>query len=265
MASGRRPFAKSAGRRHLMRETQHVDDPAARGALAPSPAFPGRHALREQEAVWSEFLAMGQTVVDSLEKSVAALREGRVDIVSEVKEVERRSDREEVRIEQSCLRVLALFEPVASDLRRMATILKVSRDWERIADLAARIARRARKLVRGWEGAVPVPDSLKTLGSDVLEHTRATYEALSGRDSSRARGLIDGDHAIDRRYRRFRREMKDSLRHDPEQLDAWLQLMSIGRHLERIADHATGIAQTVVYLEEGIIVRHKADALPSTE
>ena len=140
---------------------------------------------------------MGQTVVESLEKSVAALCEGRIDVVSEVKELERNSDREEVRIEQNCLRVLALFEPVASDLRRMATILKVSRDWERIADLAARIARRARKLACGWEGAVTVPDSLKSLASDVLDQARASYEALAGRDSQRAR-------SVDRRRSRDR-------------------------------------------------------------
>ena len=247
-----------------MRETPPAPGPAAPGVLAPATTFPGRHALREQEAVWCEFLLMGQSVVDSLEKSVTALRDGRVDLVPEVKELERSSDREEVRIEQSCLRVLALFEPVASDLRRMATILKVSRDWERIADLAARIARRARKLVRGYGGAVTVPDSLKALGSEVLDQTRGSYEALAGRDSARARALIGGDHAIDRGYRRFRREMKDSLRHDPEQLDAWLQLLSIGRHLERIADHAAGIAETVVYLEEGIIIRHESET-PAAE
>ncbi len=179
-------------------------------------------------------------MVDSLEKSVAALRDGRVDMVAEVKELERSSDREEVRIEQSCLRVLALFEPVASDLRRMATILKVSRDWERIADLAARIARRTRKLVRGWEGAVAVPDSLKTLGSDVLDQTRAQLRGPGRSRLGTGAGADRRRPAIDRGYRRFRREMKDSLRRDPGQLDAWLQLMSIGRHLERIADHATG-------------------------
>ncbi len=248
-----------------MRETPHVEGSVAPRALSTAPVFPGRHALREQEAVWSEFLAMGQAVVESLEKSVTALREGRVDVVAEVKELERSSDREEVRIEQSCLRILALFEPVASDLRRMATILKVSRDWERIADLAARIARRARKLARGWEGVVTVPGSLKKLGSDVLDQTRASYEALARRDSASARALIAGDREIDRGYRRFRREMKDSLRRDPEQLDAWLQLMSMGRHLERIADHATGIAQMVVYLEEGVIVRHNTETPPQTD
>ena len=78
MASGRRPIAKPEGRRPLMRETSaRLTARSPREPLAPAPAFPGRHALREQEAVWSEFLAMGQTVVDSLEKSVAALREGR--------------------------------------------------------------------------------------------------------------------------------------------------------------------------------------------
>ncbi len=248
-----------------MNETHRTQDPIATEPLRPGPAFPGRHALREQETLWAEFLAMGEAVVDSLEKSVAALCDGRIDVVAEVKELERRSDREEVRIEQNCLRVLALFEPVASDLRRMATILKVSRDWERIADLAARIARRARKLACAWEGAIAVPDSLRALASDVLDQSRASYEALAARDSQRARVVIDGDHAIDRQYRRFRREMKDCLRQDAGQLDAWLQLMSTGRHLERIADHATDIAQTVVYLEEGIIIRHNTDTAGSKD
>src|SRR6202044_1736054 len=99
----------------------------------------------------------------------------------------------DVRMDQRCLRFLALFEPVASDLRRMATILKVSRDWERIADLAARIARRGGQLVRGWEGAGAVPDSLKALASEVLDQPRASYEALARRDSPRARALIEGD------------------------------------------------------------------------
>ena len=191
MASGRCPIAKP-------KETTDARTPERwRSGQSPSarwPArhIPGRHSLREQEALWSDFLGMGQSVVASLEKGVAALCEGRIDVVPEVKELERDSDREEVRIEQNCLRVLALFEPVASDLRRMATILKVSRDWERIADLASRIARRARKLARDWEGPVTVPDSLKSLASDVLDQARASYEALAARDAQRARTVING-------------------------------------------------------------------------
>jgi phosphate transport system protein len=239
-----------------MEETNRPGEPDVSRGPSPTSAFPVRHALRDQDALWAEFLAMGLTAVDSLSKSIAVLCEGRLEVVREVKSLERASDRAEVRIEQECLRVLALFEPVASDLRRMATILKVNRDWERIADLAARIARRARKLAKSPEG-VPVPERLKSLARDVLAQVCAGYECLVSRDAQRARAVIEGDRLIDRQYRQLRGELKDSLRHNAGQLDAWLQLMSTARNLERIADHATGIAQAVVYLQEGNIIRHR--------
>jgi phosphate transport system protein len=91
----------------------------------------------------------------------------------------------------------------------------------------------------------------------VLTQVRAGYDALSGRDADRARAVIDGDHAINRQYRRYRKELKDDLRLHPGQLNVCLQLMSTARNLERIADHATDIAQTIIYLQEGIIIRHK--------
>jgi phosphate transport system protein len=227
-------------------------------SFEPISALPGRHALRDQDALWTEFLAMAHAVVDSLAKSIEVLCEGRLEVVPEVKSVEEESDREEVRIEQECLRILALYEPVASDLRRLATILKVNRDWERIADLAARIARRARKLARQPNG-VPVPEPLKMLARDVLAQVRASYDALAGRDAQRARAVIEGDRTIDRQYRRFCKELKADLRQHAGQLNAGLQLMSTARNLERIADHATGIAQTIVFLQEGIIIRHKKE------
>ena len=127
---------------------------------APSPgpgqAVSGRHALREQDVLWADFLALAASVVNSLEKSVQAICDGRFDLISEVENEEEDSNRREVLIEQECLRILALYEPVASDLRRMATVLKVNRDWERIADLALRVARRARKL-RATPPAWPCP------------------------------------------------------------------------------------------------------------
>jgi phosphate transport system protein len=206
---------------------------------------------------------MGLTAVDSLSKSIAVVCDGRLDVVREIKNLERASDRAEVRIEQECLRILALFEPVASDLRRMATVLKVNRDWERIADLSVRIARRTRKLSRR-EGSIAIPEELKSLAQNVLAHVCAGYEALVSRDAQRARAVVKGDQSIDRQYRRLRDSLKDSLRHNAGQLEEWLQLMSTARNLERIADHATGIAQAVVYLQEGNIIRHKVDATISS-
>ncbi len=230
-------------------------DPFASGPRAGEPCTV-RHAIRDQDRLWTEFLAMSRSVLDGLEKSIQALCDGRIEVTAEVKALERESDREEFRIERQCLRVLALFEPVASDLRRMATILKVTRDWERIADLAARVARRARKLAQA-DGATPIPEPLKTLGRTVLEHSRLAYEALAARDAKLARVVIRGEAAIDRLHRQVRKDLKQSLRPEADTLDLWLQMLNTARNLERIADHASDIALTVVYLEEGLIIRHQ--------
>jgi phosphate transport system protein len=133
--------------------------------------------------------------------------------------------------------------------------MKVSRDWERIADLAARIARRSRKLKRKF-GGIAIPDALKSLARDVLALVGASYDALEGRDSQWARAIIERDRSIDRQYRLIRRDLKENIRQDASQLDGWLQLLGTARNLERIADHATEIAQMIIYLEEGIIIRH---------
>ena len=226
---------------------------------APSPgpgrAVSGRHSLREQDLLWAEFLALAASVVNSLEKSVQAICDGRFDLISEMENEEEDADRREVLVEQECLRILALYEPVASDLRRMATVLKVNRDWERIVNLALRVARRARKLARN-PGGMAMPEALKQLARDVLSQVRASYRALASRDVAAARAVIAGDTAIDAQYRALRKQFKAGLGRYPDQLDAWLELMNTARNLERIADHATGIAQTVVYLEEGVIIRH---------
>ena len=229
------------------------------GAVAPPQ---GRHALREQEVLWTEFLALARTVVNSLAKSIDALCERRLELVPEVKSVEEESDREEVRIEQECLRYLALYEPVASDLRRLATILKVNHDWERIADLAARIARRARKLAKKWEG-VPIPEPLNTLARDVLGQVprelrrpeQPRLPASPGRHRRRPRNQPAISPAPQGAQGR------PPLACRPAQ-----RLAPVHEHRtepRRIADHATDIAQTIVYLQEGIIIRHKTEPSPA--
>ena len=140
--------------------------------------------------------------------------------------------------------------------------LKVNRDWERIADLALRVARRARKLARN-PGDMAMPEALKQMARDVLAQVRASYRALASRDVAAARAVIAGDNAIDVQYRALRKQFKAGLGQYPEQLDVWLKLMNTARNLERIADHAAGIAQTVVYLEEGVIIRHAPSRRPA--
>jgi len=122
---------------------------ASRGAIG---LTPDRHILRVQEELWTEALGLAAVVESALALSVTALFSLRPELAAEVKGIEREIDRLEVRIEGECFRVLALYEPAASDFRRVLTVLRVNRDLERIGDLAVRIAKRARKLA-----AVPVP------------------------------------------------------------------------------------------------------------
>jgi phosphate transport system protein len=215
----------------------------------------GRHALREQDALWARFLVLAASVVDILEMSVCAICEGKLELIVQAAAEDQDFDRREVEIEYDCLRVLALYEPVASDLRRMATVLKCNRDWERIADLALRVVRKARKLARDPVG-LAIPEEVKRLARDVLSQVRLSYQALESRKAELARAVIAGDAAIDDQYRVLRRQYKTSLAHHPGQLEAWLLLLNLARRLERIGDHAATIAQTVVYLCEGAIVRH---------
>ena len=227
----------------------------------PARVVPARHALREQDALWADFLALASSVVDALEKSVQAICEERFDLIEEVENEEEYSDRQEVMIEQECLRILALYEPLASDLRRMATVLKVNRDWERIADLALRVARRAQKAVafllrRGHARAAQATGSRRAgPGSLVLaRHCKRRRRGGPRRDRRRQQ---------DRRpVPRPAKELKAQMSQHPEQLDAWLLLLNSARNLERIADHAVGIAQTIVYLKEGVIIRHTPQHRP---
>ena len=236
-----------------MAPNRREKEPASSSAGTDS-TMTGRHALREQDALWARFLALAALVVDSLENSVRATCNGELDLIAQVKAEERDSDRREVEIEYDCLRILALYEPVASDLRRMATVLKCNRDWERIADLALRSVRKARKLARDPIG-LAIPEEVKRLARDVLSQVRSSYKALESRDAELARAVIAGDTAIDQQYQALRKQCKASLAQHPAQVDAWLQLLNLARRLERIGDHAAAIAQAVVYLREGIIVR----------
>ena len=236
-----------------MAPNRREKEPASSSAGTDS-TMTGRHALREQDALWARFLALAALVVDSLENSVRATCNGELDLIAQVKAEERDSDRREVEIEYDCLRILALYEPVASDLRRMATVLKCNRDWERIADLALRSVRKARKLARDPIG-LAIPEEVKRLARDVLSQVRSSYKALESRDAELARAVIAGDTAIDQQYQALRKQCKASLAQHPAQVNAWLQLLNLARRLERIGDHAAAIAQAVVYLREGTIVR----------
>lgn len=217
----------------------------------------GRHFLRDMEGLWDEVLKMAAVVELALNTSVRALCDGRADLAAEVAGEERQVNDWEMQIEALCLKMLALHQPVASDLRRVAAVLKINGDLERMADLAEHIANRARKLALEDE-PVPIPATLESMALESLGQVRDSLDALSRSDAALARSVMAADRGIDRRRRQVLKELKDSIRREPDRVDTWLRLMNVARNLERVADHATNIAEAVVYLKEGDITRRGA-------
>lgn len=224
----------------------------------------GRHFLRDMEALWEQILKLAAVVETALTTSVKALCDARPDLVAEVRGEEQEINYWEVQIELDCLKILALHNPVASDLRRVAAVLKINGDLERIGDLAEHIANRARKLAREPQ-PVPMPARMEALAQAALAEVHDSLDALAKCDPVLARAVIEADRGVDRHRRAVQKELKDAIRRDPDRVNTWLRLINTARNLERVADHATNIAETVVYLKEGRIIRHdRARPLPSS-
>jgi len=229
--------------------------PSENEAKASQGATVVRHALKEQENLWNEVLKLSATVSGALAASVKALRENSAELAREVKIEEKAIDNWEVKIEQECVRILARYGPTASDLRRVIAAMRVSSELERMADLAEHIANRVRKRVATAE-TVPVPGSLDALATASLAQVSDSLAALTGDDAELAQAVIREDRGVDRLRRAVLNELKDAIRQDPERVETWLRMINTARNLERVADHASNIAETVIYLKEGEIIRH---------
>ena len=217
---------------------------------------PNRHARKVQEDLWAEALGLGTIVQSAFSMSVAVLRQHRTELIAEIKAAEVEIDRREVEIERECIRILALYGPVASDFRRVLTVMQVNRALERIGDLALRIARRAAKLA-----AVPAPigiaDPLAALAEGALTAVCDAIEALEMSNAEALLDLIAADHRLKDYRDELQARLKDLIRVEPDRIAVWLRLIDIARDLERAGDHADRIAVALVFLKEGQIIRHE--------
>jgi phosphate transport system protein len=214
-----------------------------------------RHVGKEQDDLWNQVLQLSGTVSAALTASVQALRDSRADLAREVKIEERVIDDWEVKIEQECVRILARYGPTASDLRRVIAAMRVSSELERMADLAEHIANRVKKRL-ATDDTAPVPGSLDALATAALALVDESLAALTNDDAELAQAVIREDRGVDRLRRDVLKELKDAIRQEPDRINTWLRLINTARNLERVADHAVNIAETVVYLKEGDIIRH---------
>jgi phosphate transport system protein len=203
-----------------------------------------------------DIVAMAASVEDAVYKTVRALQDAQVDLAEEVLDGEKQIDEDENAIEDECLKMLALHQPVATDLRRIVAALKIITDLERMGDLAEDIAERAIALA-ALPKLPPVLMPLERMTDLTTSMVRQSLDAFVQQDTRLARKVCRLDDEVDELNKSIIEQLIDIMRKSPDYVEPGLSLFSAVRHLERIADHATNIAEEVVYQSEGEIVRHR--------
>ena len=210
---------------------------------------------REIDKLKKDVIGLSVVVEDSVTKAVVAVDKRDADLANEVISADADIDRAEVDLEEECLKILALHQPVAKDLRFIVAILKINNDLERIGDLAVNVAQRA--LYLADHKRVETPPILERMADMTRTMLRKSLEALIGADGTLAREVLTLDDEVDSWHRDMFKLIQDRIKEQPEGVAGHLQVLSVSRHLERIADLATNIAEDVIYLIEGEIVRHQ--------
>ena len=216
-----------------------------------------KHLQRDLEQLQRDILDMGTAVEEAVTRAVRAVLDRDVKLARRVIDGDTPIDLQENQVEEECLKILALHQPVATDLRRITAVLLINTDLERMADLAVELAERAEHLAQLPH--IPIPDGLPAMSDLATAMVRQSLDAFVHLDATLARRVVRLDDEVDRHNEELIAALIALMKKSPEYIAPGLSLFSAVRHLERIADHATNIAEDVVYLVEGEIIRHRID------
>jgi phosphate transport system protein len=217
------------------------------------------HLHREIERLKKNILTLGAVVEESVRKAVRAIKTRDAALAQGVIEDDIKIDQMEVEVEEECLKILALYQPVAIDLRFIVAVLKINSDLERIGDLAVNIAERAIFLATWNQDRFVSLLDFDEMARKTQSMLKGSLDALVNADTALARQVCLDDDEVDAINREMYIQVEEGIRANPEQMECLIHLLSISRHLERIADHATNIAEDVIYMIEGEIVRHRTE------
>ena len=216
-----------------------------------------RHIERQIDHLKEKILRVGTLVEEAISRSISAVINRDVALAQKVLASDEAIDRMEVEVEEECLKILALYQPVAADLRFVVAVLKINNDLERMGDLANNIAKRVAQLEHA--GPIDLPPEIRTMATQAEEMVRECLTAVVERDTVLARRIREQDDLVDADRQRVRKRILASIHQHPENVETLLRLNSITKHIERIADMATNVAEDVIYMVEGEIVRHRVD------
>lgn len=215
------------------------------------------HLFREIENLKKEILTLGAMAESAVREAVAAIDNRDENAAQAVIRNDMKLDEMEVQIEENCLKTLALHQPVAIDLRFIVAVLKINSDLERVGDLAVNVAERAAFLTT--QPPLDAPFDLQAMAVKAQEMLKKSLDALVQLSAQQAYEVLAGDDEVDAMNRRMFRIVQEQIIAHPDQTESLIHMLSASRHIERIADHATNIAEDVIYMIEGVIVRHRAE------
>ena len=215
-----------------------------------------RHFQKELIKIKKMILSLGAVVEERVQMAKTAIDGRDAQMARRIIKQDFEIDEMEVEVEEECLKVLALHQPVAVDLRFLIAVIKINNDLERVGDLAVNIAQEAARLRDCAEADMAIDVDLPGMATKTRVMLKKSLDALVNLDTELAREVRTSDDEVDSIDHQMYEKVQTGIRSKPEQAASLIHLFSISRNLERIADHATNIAEDVIYMVEGEIVRH---------
>ena len=213
-----------------------------------------RHFHEELDALKQTLLAMGGLVEDQIRRVMVALLERDSVVAQDVIDRDARVNAYDVEVDEKCVELLALHQPAAGDLRFITTAMKIVTDLERIGDQAVNIAQRSLEL--NAEPQLKPYIDLPRMAERAQRMVKESLDAFVARDTALARQVCAEDAAVDALKEQIFRELLTFMMADPRTIPRAIRLILISRFLERVADHATNIAEMVIYMVDSKMVRH---------
>jgi phosphate transport system protein len=213
-----------------------------------------KHFVRELEKLKKKILSLGALVEERVYLAIKAIESKDPDLATRIIRSDYEIDETEVEIEEECLKILALHQPVAIDLRFIVAVIKINNDLERIGDEAVNIAERIQSMAKYPN--ISFHFDYTEMAEIAAAMLKQSLDALVNLDIDTAFRVITMDDDVDNIQGNAYSQIKPAMREHPQEMTYLINLYLISRHLERVADHATNIAEEVIYLIEGEIVRH---------
>ena len=197
---------------------------------------------------------VGTLVEENINDCIESLQKRDIQIANSIIEKDNLIDEKEIEVEEECLKILALHQPVAIDLRYIISVLKINNDLERIGDFAVNISKRVKTIIE--LDAKEIPQEILQMSNYLSTMLKLSLDALIDKDETKAREILALDHDVDKIHSKLFEVAEMAMNSNNNSIKYNIQLLTISRYIERAADHCTNIAEDVIYMISGEIVRH---------